>query len=103
MSAYHSRSERGATRDGRHHMLHSAIVEIDSHARTTTICALVAETGEDDDEDVSRQRLRRDVRVEAHATGRETPWVTTPCAPVVAGWNEKPVPCSCSTCYATPM
>ena len=36
---------RGATRDGRPNILYSTIFGIDSHARTTTICALVAETG----------------------------------------------------------
>ena len=46
MSAYHSRTARGATRDGRPHMPYSTIFGIDSHARTTTICALVVGTGE---------------------------------------------------------
>ena len=45
MSAYHSQAARGATRDGRPHMIYSTIFGIDSHARTTTICALDTETG----------------------------------------------------------
>ena len=45
MSAYHSQTARDATRDGRPHMIYSTIFGIDSHARTTTICALETETG----------------------------------------------------------